>query len=394
MHNTIDAFEAYLAQVQQEGRYRHFLELQRDAATFPLAFCKSVNSQVVLWCSNDYLGMGVNPLVIAKAQEALGHYGIGAGGTRNISGNSSAIVELEQTLANLHQKQQALVFTSGYVANQNALFSLAKILQDVVFFSDEQNHASIIAGISYARAEKYIFKHNCIGHLEEQLKKIDIKRNKVIVFESVYSMDGSISPIADIIDLAKKYNAITYIDEVHAVGLYGQTGGGVLEQLGLQERIDIVQGTLGKSFGGIGGYIAANSKIIEAIRLSSPGFIFTTALPPAIAVALKHSIAHVSAQHSLRLEHQKKVALLKDSLSKAGINFLHNQSHIVPIIIGDPIKAMQISKALLEQYKIYAQHINYPTVPRGTERLRIIATPSHTQQMIFDFVQALRALLS
>jgi 5-aminolevulinate synthase len=380
---------AHLNKILLEDRYRTFVNLERDANKFPYAFCKSINSDVVLWCSNDYLGMGLHPDIIKSAQIALNKFGIGAGGTRNISGNSSALVELEETLAYLHQKEQALVFSSGYVANQSTLVALATVFKDLVFFSDSDNHSSIISGIRNSRAEKYIFDHNSVGSLRSQLQKVAIDRPKIIVFESIYSMDGSISPIKEICALAKEYNALTYIDEVHAVALYGAHGGGVSEKLGLNDHIDIIQGTLGKGFGGFGGYIAAEKDIIESIRLTAAGLIFTTALPPVIAAGLNASIKHLMNSSIERDMHQMKVAMFKQKLLKANINFLNNDSHIIPIIIGDAKLAKSISERLLKEYKIYVQHINYPTVPKGTERLRVIITPHHSEQMMKDFIAAL-----
>lgn len=380
----------HLSCIAARGEYREFLNLQKDAKKFPHAFCPITNSEIILWCSNDYLGMGVHTKVLDAAHKAIDQYGLGAGGTRNISGTSSALIELEGILADLHNKEKALVFTSGYVANQNALLSLAKIFKGIVFFSDEDNHASIISGISAARSEKYIFEHNNIDSLRSYLKQIDINRPKVIVFESVYSMDGSIAPIAEIIKLAKEYNAITYIDEVHAVGLYGHQGGGIAQLQGLEQEIDIIQGTLGKGFGCIGGYIAASQSMIEAVRLTAPGFIFTTALPPVVAAGAGASVKHLMQSSFEREGHQARVKFLKAELSNAGIDFMDNPSHIVSIIIGDPIKAKKISNNLLHKHQIYLQHINYPTVPKDTERLRIVVTPHHIEKHIKEFVTALK----
>lgn len=380
----------HLAGIEERGEYREFLNLQKDVKRFPHAFCPVTNSEIVMWCTNDYLGMGTHPKVLDAAHTAIDQYGLGAGGTRNISGTSSALVELEETLADLHNKERALVFTSGYVANQNTLFTLAKIFKDIVFFSDEDNHASIISGISAARSEKYIFEHNNTDSLRSYLKQIDINRPKVIVFESVYSMDGSIAPITEIIKLAKEYNAITYIDEVHAVGLYGHQGGGMAQMQGLEREIDIIQGTLGKGFGCIGGYIASSQRMVEAIRLTAPGFIFTTALPPVVASGAGASVKHLMQSSFERQGHQARVKFLKSELCNAKINFIDNPSHIVPVIIGNPIKAKEISNNLLYKHQIYLQHINYPTVPKGTERLRIVVTPHHTENHIKNFVIALK----
>ena len=390
MNIYTNAFDSYLDQINSENRYRNFVNIERDSSKFPYAFCKNTNSDVLLWCNNDYLGMGLNPKVIESAQIALQKYGIGAGGTRNISGNSSSIVELEHLLGKLHKKEQALVFSSGYVANQNSLFALAKIFKNLVFFSDSDNHASLIAGINYSRAEKHIFAHNSVQDLQTSLAKVDVNRPKVIVFESIYSMDGSIAPIEEICALAKEYNAITYIDEVHAVALYGENGGGYAQKLGLEHRIDIIQGTLGKGFGGIGGYIAAKTQIIESIRHAAPGFIFTTAMPPVIAAGLVSSITHLMSSEIERAKHQENVKFFKKQLKVAKINFMDSRSHIVPIIIGDAKRAKEISHKLLHDHQIYVQHINYPTVPKGTERLRVIITPFHTEQMIYDFTKALK----
>lgn len=382
----------YLERINTEGRYRTFVDIERDCANPPYAFCKDTNSKVVLWCSNDYLGMAAHPKVTSAAIKALESYGIGAGGTRNISGNSSAVVELEQVLAKLHNKQKALVFSSGYVANQNSLFALAKIFQDLVFFSDADNHASIIAGINYSRAKKYIFAHNDIDSLRECLRQEDITKPKIIVFESIYSMDGSLAPIADICSLARQYNALTYLDEVHSVALYGASGAGMAEKLGLSQQIDIIQGTLGKGFGGVGGYLAAAIEVIEAIRLTAPGFIFTTAMPPLIAAGLKASIEYLMNSNYERIKHQANVATFKGHLRAAKINFFDGGSHIIPIMIGDAKRAKLISESLLQHHQIYLQHINYPTVPKGTERLRVIITPHHTQEMMQDLIKALKGL--
>ncbi len=382
----------YLERINTEGRYRTFVDIERDCASPPYAFCKDTNSKVVLWCSNDYLGMGMHPKVTSAAIKALETCGIGAGGTRNISGNSSAVVELEQVLARLHNKQKALVFSSGYVANQNSLFALAKIFQDLVFFSDADNHASIIAGINYSRAKKYIFAHNDIDSLRECLKQEDITKPKVIVFESIYSMDGSLAPLTDICSLARQYNALTYLDEVHSVALYGASGAGMAEELGLSQQIDIIQGTLGKGFGGVGGYLAAAIEVIEAIRLTAPGFIFTTAMPPLIAAGLKASIEYLMNSNDERRKHQANVATFKSHLRAAKINFFDGGTHIIPIMIGDAKRAKLISESLLHQHQIYLQHINYPTVPKGAERLRVIITPHHTQEMMQDLIKALKGL--
>lgn len=380
-------FSNHIDKIRSEGRYREFKALKRQADNFPFAMCE--DKQIVMWCINDYLGMSKHPKVVQASLDAVLKYGVGSGGTRNIGGNNTAILELEQELASLHNKEAALVFTSGFVANDTTLATLAKIMPDLVFFSDELNHASIIAGITGSKAEKYIYRHLDIKHLEELLQSVDVNRPKIIVFESAYSMDGFFSPIEEIIKLAKKYNALTFIDEVHTVGLYGKNGGGVAELLNCSDKIDIIQGTLAKAYGTIGGYITANHGLIDAIRLTAPGFIFTTSLPPVISAAAKHSIKHLKESDEERKTHQEVVRKLKNSFDCFNIPYLKNESHIVPIIIGDPIKAAKASHMLLEEYGIYVQHINFPTVPRGTERLRIIPTPAHTDEMIKDLSTAL-----
>ncbi|NDF12259.1 MAG: 5-aminolevulinate synthase [Proteobacteria bacterium] len=376
--------------LKAEGNYRVFKDLSRYAGQFPLARDEAKNRDIVIWCSNDYLGMGQHPDVIQAFTETAVAMGTGAGGTRNISGTHHPIVELEKELAGLHGKHAALVFTSGYVANETSLATLAKIIPNLVFFSDECNHSSMIEGIRHSRAEKHIFRHNDLAHLEELLKAEPLERPKVIVFESVYSMDADIAPIKEICDLAQKYNALTYLDEVHAVGLYGPNGAGVADREGLMPRIDIIQGTLGKAFGVIGGYIAGNAAVIDAIRSFAPGFIFTTALPPALAAAAVTSIRHVKQTHALRTKLHANVAQVKAMLESAGIRVMESsESHILPVVVGDPVKCRQISETLLEEYGIFVQHINHPTVPKGTERLRITPSPLHTEEMMQDLVAAL-----
>lgn len=388
MFNYRAAFEDQIAQIRQEGRYRNFVGLQRKAGEFPKALWGADRKEVVMWCINDYLGMSQHPSVLAAAQKALQDNGVGSGGTRNIGGNNYAIEELESELADLHNKEAALVFTSGYVSNDASLATLAKIIPEVVFLSDELNHASMIAGIRNSRAEKRIYKHLCVKSLEEQLQEIG-DRPKIIAFESAYSMDGKISPIAEICKLAKKYNALTYIDEVHSVGLYGNRGAGIANMVGQEGQIDIIQGTLAKAYGVIGGYIAADSKIIEAIRLTASGFIFTTSLPPVITAAARASIMHLKNSDTERQKHQQTVQKVKESFTRAGIGFSPNESHIIPIIIGDPNKTRETSRLLLDKHDIFVQHINFPTVPKGTERLRITPTPAHTDEMIQHLTQAL-----
>ena len=394
MPNYNNIFITHINQIQQEGRYREFIALNRLAGDFPKALDRVNDHEIVVWCINDYLGMSQNQDVLDSAAIALSKYGVGSGGTRNIGGNNDTIVELESELAELHSKESALVFTSGYVANDTTLSSLSKIIPGLTFFSDEANHASIIAGICNSRADKYIYRHVDVLHLEELLQKVDINKPKIIVFESAYSMDGLFSPIAEICQLAKKYNALTFIDEVHTVGLYGNGGAGFADMQGYAAKIDIIQGTLAKAYGAIGGYIAANHTIIDAIRLTAPGFIFTTSLPPIIARAALASIRHLRNSDIERKTHQIVVAKVKNMFKNAKINYFKNDSHIIPIIIGDPVKTRQASEMLLKNYGIYVQHVNFPTVPRGTERLRIIPTPNHTDQMIQELTDALIAVFN
>ena len=383
------AFEKQVEQIKSEGRYRNFVGLQREAGNFPMAFWGPLKKQVVMWCINDYLGMSQHPKVIESAAQAILNNGVGSGGTRNIGGNNLAIVELEQEIADLHHKEEALVFTSGYVSNDASLTTLSKIMPDLIYFSDESNHASMIAGVRNSRAEKHIYRHLDVVHLEQLLKSVDINKPKMIVFESAYSMDGLISPIGEICELAKKYNAMTYIDEVHSVGLYGNRGAGIANMLGFEDKIDIIQGTLAKAYGVIWGYIAGQSSLIDAIRLTASGFIFTTSLPPAITDAARVSIRYLKDSSTERERHQSVISKVKKSLKMAGIQVLENQSHIIPIIIGDPELARKASQLLIEKHNIFVQHINFPTVPRGTERLRITPTPGHTQEMIVNLTNAL-----
>jgi 5-aminolevulinate synthase len=393
MLNYEAIFAAHTAQIKAEGRYREFLNLARKSGKFPYATTPN-GKEILLWCINDYLGMGEHKDVKDAAKLAVDLMGAGTGGTRNIGGNNSLIVELEQEIADLHNKQNALVFTSGYIANDTTLSTLAKILPNVIFFSDEDNHASIIAGIRNSRAEKVIFRHNDANHLAELLAAADPARPKIIVFESIYSMDGQRSPIHEICELARKYNALTYLDEVHTVGLYGDRGAGIAQENGVSDQIDIIQGTLGKAFGVIGGYIAASNALIDAVRSSAPGFIFTTALPPMVASAAKASIRHLKKSDIERKTHKDRIAYLKRKLEQAGIEYLKNDSHIVPIIIGDPVLTKVASKKLLEDFGIFVQYINYPTVPRNTERLRLTPTPYHTYEMIDYLVGALEKVLT
>ncbi|MBP7190405.1 MAG: 5-aminolevulinate synthase [Rickettsiaceae bacterium] len=383
-------FDSHISQIHREGRYREFACVIREAGNFPFATHIPTSSKVVMWCINDYLGMSRHEAVLSAAIEAIKHSGTGSGGTRNIGGNNGFITELEDTISTLHNKEKALVFTSGFVANDSSIVALSKIMPDVVFFSDSDNHASIISGISNSKKEKHIYSHNDISHLRNLLEKVDINRPKVIIFESVYSMSGTKAPIAEICDLAKEFGALTYIDEVHTVGLYGKTGAGMAEEDGVSSRIDIIQGTLGKAFGVIGGYIAGKTNLIDAVRLSASGFIFTTSLPPSITAAANASIKHLMQSQAEREAHQNRVAAVKQAFLAAGIPYEKNESHIIPIIIGDAKKAGAISSKLLLEHGIYVQHINFPTVLRGTERLRITPTPFHNDQMIAQLVNALK----
>jgi len=387
--NYENLFQQSIEQVKAEGRYRVFNDLERKAGSFPNAKSHVTGKTVTVWCSNDYLGMGQHPKIISAMSEAIGRFGAGAGGTRNISGTHHAIVTLEKTISELHNKEAALVMTSGYVTNEAALSTLCSILPNCIVFSDAYNHASMIHGIRGSKAEKKIFRHNDIAHLEELLKAAEPNRPKIIAFESVYSMDGDISPIKEICDLADKYNAITYLDEVHAVGMYGKRGGGVAEREGLMDRLTVIQGTLGKAYGVMGGYVASSKTIIDVIRSYASGFIFTTAIPPALAAGANASIRHLMESNEERERHQYNVGVLKDMLKKAGLPVMPTQSHILPVLVSDPVLCKQASDMLLNQFDIYVQPINFPTVPRGTERLRITPTPPHTHEMMFELTRAL-----
>ena len=382
-------FDSAIKQLKQENRYRNFINISRLCGEFPYAINNHNQQKVIVWCSNDYLGMGQNQVSINSAQEALQKYGLGAGGTRNISGNNQPVVELEQVVANLHNKEKAIICSSGYITNDTAIQALHQIIPNLVIFSDSKNHASIISGIKNSKAKKHIFSHNNLLELEEQLKLYPKNQPKLIIFESVYSMDGDFGDIAGIVDLAKKYQALTYIDEVHAVGIYGQASG-LSKQLNLHNQLDFIQGTFGKAFGVFGGYLTGNQVAIDAIRSYASGFIFSTALPPVLAVAIKENILHLQNSNQEREILFKNVVYLKQKLQQTNIKIFNNQSHIVSVLVGNAYKAEQISMQLLNKHNIYVQHINYPTVAKNDERLRITATSLHTFAMIDDLVSALQ----
>ncbi len=391
------AFQNSVDQVRSEGRYRVFADLKRVRGQFPLARRRradGTHQDVVVWCSNDYLGMGQHPAVVEAMKTAIDLSGAGAGGTRNISGTTRSAVDLEAELASWHQKEAALLFTSGYVANEATLSTLQKILPGLIIFSDALNHASMIAGIRNGGGERHIFRHNDLEHLEELLAAAPVNAPKLIAFESVYSMDGDIADLAGTIALAKKYGALTYLDEVHAVGLYGATGAGVAERDGVLDGIDIVECTLGKAIGVMGGYIAADAVIVDAVRSWASGFIFTTSLPPALTAGALASVRHLKAHPELREAHQERAATLKRRLTEAGIPVLPSVSHIVPVHVGNPVHCKLISDMLLEEFGIYVQPINYPTVPKGTERLRFTPSPDHDDAMIDKLVDAMDKLWS
>jgi 5-aminolevulinate synthase len=389
------AFEAAVEAVRAEGRYRVFANLKRHAGQFPRAtWIKEDGSEqdVTVWCSNDYLGQGQNPVVMNAMHEAIDAVGSGSGGTRNISGTTFYHNQLEAELADLHHKEAALVFTSGYVANEATLTTLYKILPGLIIFSDELNHASMIQGIRNGRGERHVFRHNDLEHLEELLKTAPANAPKLIAFESVYSMDGDISDVRGTVALAKKYNALTYIDEVHAVGLYGERGAGVAERDGIMGEIDIIEGTLGKAFGMMGGYIAGTSAMVDAIRLWASGFIFTTSLPPAVMAGAAASVKYLKEHNEKRVAHQERAQSLLQKLRAKGIATFPTQSHIVPVLVGNAKHCKMVSDMLLNDFGIYVQPINYPTVPKGTERLRFTPSPDHTDEMIDHLVESMDKL--
>ena len=385
-------FSQAIDRLHAEGRYRVFIDILRNKGAFPNARCFAGHNgpkPIIVWCSNDYLAMGQHPAVIAAMEEALHDVGAGSGGTRNIGGNTHYHVDLEGELADLHDKEAALLFTSGYVSNEATLATLAKLLPGCVVFSDELNHASMIAGIRNAGCEKRVFRHNDLQHLEELLAAEDPAVPKLIAFESVYSMEGDVAPIAAICDLADRYNALTYLDEVHAVGMYGPRGGGISERDSVAGRLTIIEGTLGKAFGVMGGYIAASRTIIDVIRSYAPGFIFTTSLSPVLVAGVLASVRHLKASSVEREAQQAAAARLKAMLAEAGLPVMPGDTHIVPVMVGDPVRAKRISDILLAEYGVYVQPINYPTVPRGTERLRFTPGPAHTEAMMRELVGAL-----
>ncbi len=390
--NYDDIFDKAIDRLHSEGRYRVFIDILRNKGQFPNARCFAGHNgpkEITVWCSNDYLCMGQHPKVIAAMEEALHDVGAGSGGTRNIGGNTHYHVELETELADLHGKDGALIFTSGYVSNDATLSTLAKILPGCIIYSDELNHASMIAGIRNSGSEKRVWRHNDLAHLEELLAGDDPAVPKLIAFESVYSMDGDVAPIGAICDLADRYNALTYCDEVHAVGMYGARGGGISERDAVADRVTIIEGTLGKAFGVMGGYIAADQRIVDVIRSYAPGFIFTTSLSPVLVAGVLAAVKHLKGSSEEREAQQSNAAMLKAMMADAGLPVLLSETHIVPLMVGDPVKAKKISDILLAEYGAYVQPINYPTVPRGTERLRFTPGPHHNEAMMRALTAAL-----
>jgi 5-aminolevulinate synthase len=390
--NYESCFESAIARLKSENRYRVFANLERDAAQFPLALWRPEGEaprDVTIWCSNDYLGMGGHRKVLDAAVNAAERHGAGAGGTRNISGTHNPIVMLEAELADLHGKEAALAFTSGWISNLAGISTIAQLLPNCLILSDALNHNSMIEGIRRSECEKQVWRHNDVEHLEELLKAAGRDRAKLIVFESLYSMDGDIAPVEKIVELAEKYNALTYVDEVHAVGMYGPRGGGISEREGVNKRIDIIEGTLAKGFGVLGGYIAASAAIVDAVRSYAPSFIFTTTLPPMVAASACAAVRHLKESQTERGRHQHMAALVKHALRAAGLPILENRSHIVPLMVGDAKRCKAASDLLLRRHGIYIQPINYPTVALGTERLRITPTPRHAEEHVAGLVEAL-----
>jgi 5-aminolevulinate synthase len=385
-------FKAAIDRLHDEGRYRVFIDILRTKGSFPNAHCFHGHNgpkPITVWCSNDYLGMGQHPAVVEAMEEALHSVGAGSGGTRNIGGNTHYHVQLEAELAGLHGKEAALLFTSGYVSNEAALSTLGKLLPGCIIFSDELNHASMIAGIRSSGCEKRVFRHNDLDHLEQLLDEAPAETPKLIAFESVYSMDGDVAPIAAICDLADRYGAITYLDEVHAVGMYGEHGGGISERDQVAHRITLIEGTLGKAFGVMGGYVAADKNVIDCIRSYAPGFIFTTSLSPVLVAGALASVRHLKASQEERAGQQTGAAMLKAKFRDAGLPVMDSVTHIVPLLVGCPVKTKRISDILLAEYGLYVQPINFPTVPRGTERLRFTPGPTHSETMMDELTSAL-----